>query len=112
MNNYELQELFSTIMLRNSNIFDTYIELAKYKSQYKKSMFYKQTHKDIYEAFNIYIKGIGSLDYLISLFKNVNENDIAHVMNHITQSLSLKEITNDLDSSDKEILTMMLKSLQ
>lgn len=108
MNNKELQELFQSLMLETDNIFDVYINLKEHISSYKETNFYKITKFTIYEAFDLYMKGIGGIDYIISLFKNMDEEAMINIMDRISESLSLESTMNQLSDNDKELLNNLL----
>lgn len=108
MMNKELQKLFQEIMLKFDNIFDVYLELKKYNNKYKQTTFYRNTKFTIYQAFDLYMKGIGQIDYIISLFKNVDDNQILDVFERISDSLSLESTLNQLSDNNKELLNNLL----
>ena len=108
MNNTELQKLFQSIMLENDNIFDVYIKLKDYNKDYKTTSFYNSTKFTIYQAFDLYMKGIGQIDYIISLFKNADEMAILDVFDRISNSLNLDSVMDQMTSENKELLNNLL----
>lgn len=109
MNNKELQELFQSLMLENDNIFDVYINLKESISSYKETSFYKATKFTIYEAFDLYMRGIGGVDYVLGLFKNIDSNKYFNIINKLSESLNLDGIVDVLSQDNKELF---LKSLE
>lgn len=108
MTNIELQKLFQSIMLENDNIFDVYIKLKDYNKDYKTTIFYNSTKFTIYQAFDLYMKGIGQIDYIISLFKNIDIEQTMDIMDRIADNLSLESTFNQLSDENKELLNNIL----
>ena len=112
MTNQELQNLFQSIMLKHTNIFDVYIELKEHNDTYKTTEFYKQTKKSIFDAYELYLRGIGGIDYLITLLKNMDDSELINIGDRIAESLSLDATFNTLSDSNKELLNNLLPFLK
>ena len=108
MTNTELQKLFQSIMLEHDNIFDAYLELPKYVKNYKQTTFYSKTKFTIYQAFELYLRGIGQIDYMVSLFKNIDMEETLNIMDRIADNLSLESTMNQLSDDNKELLNNIL----
>lgn len=112
MTNQELQELFRQITLQYDNIFDVYMSLNKYNKEYKTTPYYQTTKQTIYEAFDLYMRGIGFVDYMIALFKNASEEDIINVFDRISETMDLEVMMNQWSPENKELLNNLLPFIE
>lgn len=112
MTNNELQELFRQITLEYKNIFDVYMSLDKHITNYKTTPYYKTTKQSIYEAFDLYMRGIGFVDYMIALFKNASEEDIINVFDRISETMDLESMMNQWSPENKELLNNLLPFIE
>lgn len=112
MTNQELQNSFRLLVSQSTNIFDVYLEVSKLKDEYKTTSFFKETHKSIYDAFELYLRGIGQIDYLATLFNAASVEDINSVINIIAESLNLDNVFNTMSPEDKELMKNLIPLLQ
>ena len=114
MTNLELQQQFQNELREDKTIFDIYLSLEKIKPLYKTTPFYMATKKTIQESFVFYMQTLGSIDYLIGLFKNLDENSEStnNIVNKITEGLSMDGILNMMDDNNKELFKELLPFVQ
>lgn len=111
MTNQELQSLFSKMLKVHNNIFDIYMALEDFKADYKQSAFYNSTKKTIYEAFQFFMSTIGGVEYVINLFKNVDDREFVNILDIIAEHLSIEEVLSDLNDTDKQLFSQFLNYL-
>lgn len=112
MTNLELQKTFQELLRVNDNIFDIFSSLGKIEKEYKTTTFYKATKKDIYEAFSLYMQSVGQIEYIIALFKNVNDDDLVSILDKIAEGLSMESIMNTMEEDNKELFKQLLPFVQ
>lgn len=108
MTNNELQELFRQITLEYKNIFDVYMSLDKHITNYKTTPYYKATKKSIYDAFDLYMRGIGFIDYAAALFKNADENDLINIFERLSETMDIESMMDQWSPENKELLNNLL----
>ena len=108
MTNKELQDLFRQITLKYNNIFDVYMSLEEYITQYKTTSYYKATKHNIYQAFDLYMRGVGFIDYLLSLLKHMDDEEFISILNRIIDTFSIDGILNTMDDKNKELFNNLL----
>ena len=108
MTNKELQEQFRQITLKYDNIFDVYMSLNQYIKEYKTTPYYQTTKQTIYEAFDLYMRGIGFVDYMLSLLKHFDDKDFINLLNRITETFSIDGILNTMEDKNKELFNNLL----
>lgn len=111
MTNKELQDTFRLLVSQSDNIFDVYMGLSALKEEYKTTLFYKEVKYTIYEAFELYLRGIGQIDYLATLFNAASVEDIGSVVNILSESLNLDNILNTMSQEDKELMKNLIPLL-
>ena len=112
MTNKELQELFRQIMLEYNNIFDVYMSLKNYIKEYNTTPYYQTTKQTIYEAFDLYMKGIGFVDYMINLFKNADEESIINVFDRLAETMDIEKMMDKWSPENKELLNNLLPFIE
>jgi hypothetical protein len=112
MTNQELQNNFRILLHSEGNIFDVYMKLKDIQKDYHSTPFYKSTKMTIYQAFEIYLRGIGQIDYLAKLFNSASVDDMNNTINIIAESLNFDNILNTMSAEDKELMYKVIPFLQ
>ena len=112
MTNKELQNSFRVLIHESESLFDIYMVLEDLNKDFKTTPFYKKTKKTIYEAFELYLRGIGQIDYIAHLLSATDIDDMNSAINIIAESLNFDNILNTMSAEDKEIMLKVLPFLQ
>lgn len=96
---------------QHDNPFDCITALKKFKKKYKTSIFYKETHLNIYKAYELYTKTAGA-SLLIQLNELLQYDNLALYLNDMLNSLDTSILINKfLDGIDYGMLLDTLKNL-
>lgn len=122
MNNYDLYLKF--IEIASYNPFDAYVELKKFKKEYKKSEFYKETGLRIDKAYKMFLGAIpGQLlakikeftdveslaAKLTDVINNIDEDTVNNLFTKLTSSFNLEQLQDE--KGDLKILLNQIKDL-
>jgi len=107
MTNEELENKFREITLLNTNIFDRYCALTTIEEDYNSTKFAALGYT-IQQAYEIYLKGQGLLDTLISMFTNPDLNLDALQKNFMEVSKIIENAKLEIPENFKDILEQLI----
>lgn len=110
MTNSQLQNQFELINLQNDNIFDKYIAVKNLTADYKTTEFYKQTHKTVFEAYELYNSHEGKVDSFIQLLDN--DYQLEKLFRKIIEVFNIDNFMNTLSSENKDLMKELLPFIQ
>lgn len=113
MTNKELQDMFKDISLNTNSIFDAYTKLKALEAEYKKSDFYKEFKKSIYDAYELYTSHEGRIDSILNLITNIDDNNrLDELLAKIADTFDMNKVLNTMEGDNKKLFTELLPFIQ